>query len=210
MGELNGVANFSGKISMNPEKLYNIALNGVDLQNRVNANFQSLNDVFDELINSVQTPELNAQLKSLYDTFRKVENDFDRNEQIINEFFENQLQDYNKHAQNITEATTNLSGSIDYGNNGTAVNNTSVYSSNEAKTVETSTSDENETVKYNTSNEARAVEPNTSSEGEPTKVYTYTEKDGLREATNVSYISDYDLRNDTAFGVGSKGSNSAK
>ncbi len=186
MGELNGVANFSGKISMNPEKLYNIALNGVDLQNRVNANFQSLNDVFDELINSVQTPELNAQLKSLYDTFRKVENDFDRNEQIINEFFENQLQDYSKHAQNITEATTNLSGSIDYDNKGDSTNNnTSVYSKDKIS------SDDSDV----------------SIEGEPTKVYTYTEKDGPREATNVGYISDYDLRNDTAFGVRSNGSN---
>ena len=196
MGELNGVANFSGKISMNPEKLYNIALNGVDLQNRVNANFQSLNDVFDELINSVQTPELNAQLKSLYDTFRKVENDFDRNEQIINEFFENQLQDYNKHAQNITEATTNLSGSIDYDNKGDSTNNnTSVYSRDKISSDDS-----------NISSETKAVESNTSSEGEPTKVYTYTEKDGLREATNVNYISDYDLRNDTAFGVRSNDS----
>ena len=199
MGELNGVANFSGKISMNPEKLYNIALNGVDLQNRVNANFQSLNDVFDELINSVQTPELNAQLKSLYDTFRKVENDFDRNEQIINEFFENQLQDYSKHAQNITEATTNLSGSIDNDNKGDATNNTSVYSRDKISSTDSVISDG-----------AKAVESNVSNENEPTKAYTYTEKDGLREATNVGYISDYDLRNDTAFGVRSNGSDIAR
>lgn len=184
MGELNGFANFSGKISMNPEKLYNIALNGVDLQNRVNANFQSLNDVFDELINSVQTPELNAQLKSLYDTFRKVESDFDRNEQIINEFFENQLQDYSKHAQNITEATTNLSGSIDYDNKSDAPNNTSVYS------------------KDKISSDGSDV----SSEGEPTKVYN-AEKDVPREATNIDHISDYDLRNDTAMNFRPNGSN---
>ena len=107
----------SGAISMNPEKLYNIALNGMDLESRVNANFQSLDGVFEELINSVQTPELNSQLKSLYDTFRKVENDFDRNNQVINNFFENQLQKYGKLAQNITDATGNLTGSIGFDNN---------------------------------------------------------------------------------------------
>ena len=36
----------SGIVSMNPEKLYNTALNGMDLESRVNANFQSLDGVF--------------------------------------------------------------------------------------------------------------------------------------------------------------------
>ena len=63
----------SGVISMNPKALYNTALSGVDLESRVNANFQHLDDVFEELIQSVQTPELNSRLKSLYETFRKVE-----------------------------------------------------------------------------------------------------------------------------------------
>lgn len=160
MSENGGSGNFSGAISMNPEKLYNIALNGVDLESRVNANFLKLDEVFSGLIDAVQTPELNTQLKSLYDTFRKVENDFDRNSQIINKFFESQLQDYNKHAQNIIESTTSLSNSID-----------------------------NKTSDENTNN------------NESTKVYTYTEEDGLKEATNVGYISDDDLMNDTAFGA---------
>ena len=48
-----------------------------------------------------------------------------------------------------------------------------------------------------------------SSNLEPTKVYTYDEVNGLREATNVGRKSDYDLIHDTAFGVTPNSSSSS-
>ena len=194
----------SGIVSMNPEKLYNTALNGMDLESRVNANFQSLDGVFEELINSVQTPELNSQLKSLYDTFRKVENDFDRNNQVINNFFENQLQKYGKLAQNITDATGNLTGSIGFDNNVNSDKNVMPISDHITKDIWSTDPGAN---KGNSGTvDVQPVKPVYSEQGdtsnlEPTKVYTYDEVNGLREATNVGYKSDYDLMHDTAFGV---------
>ncbi|MCI7241613.1 MAG: hypothetical protein MR550_03620, partial [Bacilli bacterium] len=202
----------SGIVSMNPEKLYNTALNGMDLESRVNANFQSLDGVFEELINSVQTPELNSQLKSLYDTFRKVENDFDRNNQVINNFFENQLQKYGKLAQNISDATGNLTGSIGFDNKVNSDKNVMPISGHVTKDIWATDPGAN---KGNSGTvDVQPVKPVYSEQGdtsnlEPTKVYTYDEVNGLREATNVGYKSDYDLMHDTAFGVTPNGSSNS-
>ena len=202
----------SGIVSMNPEKLYNTALNGMDLESRVNANFQSLDGVFEELINSVQTPELNSQLKSLYDTFRKVENDFDRNNQVINNFFENQLQKYGKLAQNISDATGNLTGSIGFDNKVNSDKNVMPISGHVTKDIWTTDPGAN---KGNSGTvDVQPVKPVYSEQGdtsnlEPTKVYTHDEVNGLREATNVGYKSDYDLMHDTAFGVTPNGSSNS-
>lgn len=99
----------SGELDMKPDKLLNISLNGVDLASRINTSFQHINEVFEGLIESVQTPELNSKLKSLYETFRKVENDFDRNNQIANKFFESQVQSYSELAEIIIDEANNLS-----------------------------------------------------------------------------------------------------
>ncbi len=170
----------SGIVSMNPEKLYNTALNGMDLESRVNANFQSLDGVFEELINSVQTPELNSQLKSLYDTFRKVENDFDRNNQVINNFFENQLQKYGKLAQNISDATGNLTGSIGFDNKVNSDKNVMPISGHVTKDI-------------------WATDPGANKGNS-----------GTVDVQPVKPVySDYDLMHDTAFGVTPNGSSNS-
>lgn len=170
----------SGIVSMNPEKLYNTALNGMDLESRVNANFQSLDGVFEELINSVQTPELNSQLKSLYDTFRKVENDFDRNNQVINNFFENQLQKYGKLAQNISDATGNLTGSIGFDN------------------------------KVNSDKNVMPIFGHVTKDNWATDPGANKGNSGTVDVQPVKPVySDYDLMHDTAFGVTPNGSSNS-
>lgn len=215
----------SGVVSMNPKALYNTALNGVDLESRVNANFQHLDNVFEELIESVQTPELNSKLKSLYDTFRKVENDFDRNNQVINKFFEGQLQSYSEHAETISDAANNLSENIGFGDNGNydLDHNVMPISGNSSHLTKDIWSTDpgayrgsdkigNSLGNVNSSKseivDIQPIKPvvevqgsSNSSNLEPTKVYTYDEINGLKEATNVGHKSDYDLIHDTAFGV---------
>ena len=220
----------SGVVSMNPKALYNTALNGVDLESRVNANFQHLDDVFEELIQSVQTPELNSRLKSLYETFRKVENDFDKNNQVINKFFEGQLQSYSEHAETISEAVGNLSQ-----NSGSSSNSSNDKVMPISGNIGHLTKDiwPTDPGAYRGSDkignslgdvnsgksgivDIQPVKPvvevqgsSSSSNLGPTKVYTYDETNGLREATNVGHKSDYDLIHDTAFGVNPNGSSSS-
>lgn len=219
----------SGVVSMNPKALYNTALNGVDLESRVNANFQHLDDVFGELIQSVQTPELNSRLKSLYETFRKVENDFDKNNQVINKFFEGQLQSYSEHAEKISEAVGNLSQNSDSSSNSSNdkvmpisgnighftkdvwPTDPGAYRGSDkiGNSLGDVNSDKSGIVDIQPVKPVVEVQGSSdSSNSGPTKVYTYDETSGLREATNVGYKSDYDLGNDTAFFVNPDGSSS--
>ena len=223
---VHGSQGSSGVVSMNPKALYNTALNGVDLESRVNANFQHLDDVFEELIQSVQTPELNSRLKSLYETFRKVENDFDKNNQVINKFFEGQLQSYSEHAEKIGEAVGNLSQ-----NSGSSSNSSNdklmlisgnvghltkdiwptdpgAYRGSDkiGNSLGDVNSDKSGIVDIQPVKPVVEVQGSSdSSNSGPTKVYTYDETSGLREATNVGHKSDYDLKYDTAFGVNPNG-----
>ena len=220
----------SGVVSMNPKALYNTALNGVDLESRVNANFQHLDDVFEELIQSVQTPELNSKLKSLYETFRKVENDFDKNNQVINKFFEGQLQSYSEHAEKISEAVGNLSQ-----NSGSSSNSSNdkvmlisgnvghltkdiwptdpgAYRGSDkiGNSLGDINSDKSGIVDIQPVKPVAEVQGSSDSSNlGPTKVYTYDETNGLREATNVGHKSDYDLKYDAAFGVNPNSSSSS-
>lgn len=112
--------NMSGKISMNPKELYNVTLTGVDLESRVSENFQKMNDAFESILQAVKTPELNQKVVALYDIFKQVETNFNQNNRIVNDFFSKKLQEYNAHALNITEASSNLSSDLGFTNNGTS------------------------------------------------------------------------------------------
>lgn len=200
--------NISGKISMNPKELYNISLTGVDLESRVSDNFKKMNDAFESILQAVKTPELNSKVVALYDIFKQVESNFNQNNKILNEFFDNKLKEYNEHALNVSEASSNLSNNIglsgDYRNIDSAFGVNPNGSANVAKDIWAP--DDNTIVGGDSSGrvELQPVKPVYETSGisnpEPTKVYTYGE-DGLKEATNVGYISDSDLMHDTAFGV---------
>lgn len=121
--------NMSGKISMNPKELYNVTLTGVDLESRVSDNFQKMNDAFESILQAVKTPELNQKVVALYDIFKQVETNFNQNNRIVNDFFSKKLQEYNEHAINITEASSNLSSNLGFTNSGSNINGNTFTSS---------------------------------------------------------------------------------
>lgn len=207
--------NISGKISMNPKELYNISLTGVDLESRVSDNFKKMNDAFESILQAVKTPELNSKVVALYDIFKQVESNFNQNNKILNEFFDNKLKEYNEHALNVSEASGNLSSNINLGNgfrdfySAFGVNpNSSLHITKDIKPGDLGA---NRLVGGVDSGrvELQPVKPVYETSGvsnpESTNVYTYGDG-GLKDATNVGYISDSNLMNDTAFGVKPNGS----
>lgn len=105
---MNNTNNFTGSISMNPKRLYEISLKGIELEEKVKTNYEKLNVVVEELIQSVKTPELNKQLESLYEIFKRIEENFNNNNNVINDFFTKKINEYNTHAENITSASNTL------------------------------------------------------------------------------------------------------
>ena len=135
-----------------------------------------------------------------------------KNNQVINNFFENQLQKYGKLAQNISDATGNLTGSIGFDNKANSDKNVMPISGHVTKDIWATDPGANNGNSGTV--DVQPVKPVYSEQGdtsnlEPTKVYTHDEVNGLREATNVGYKSDYDLMHDTAFGVTPNGSSNS-
>lgn len=118
---MNNTNNFTGTISMNPKHLYEISLTGIELEEKVKSNYQKLNMVIEELIQSVKTPELNKQLVNLYEIFKRVEENFNNNNNIINDFFTRKIEEYNSHAKNITEASNILMQNAGFQNNDNSI-----------------------------------------------------------------------------------------
>lgn len=122
--------NFNGTISMNPKKLYEISLTGVEVEEKVRINYQKLNTAIEDLIQSVKTPELNSQLKNLYEIFKKIEENFNNNNSVVNDFFANKIQEYTKHAENITEVSNTLIHSAGFEKND-GVNSSNIVHDNQ-------------------------------------------------------------------------------
>lgn len=116
--------NFTGSISMNPQRLYQISINGANLGEKVKTNYQKLNVTIEELLSAVKTPELNKQLEMLYEIFKKIEENFNGYNNTLNTFFANKIEEYNKHAQNISDASEYVIGNV--GIDGNAVPSTGI------------------------------------------------------------------------------------
>lgn len=116
--------NLNGKISMNPKQLYRISNNGLELEQKVSGNYEKLNEVLENMIQSVKTPELNKQLENLYEIMKKVEENYNNNNKVINNFFNTKIEEYNELAKTVEEASTSLSQNAGFSgeaeNNGTA------------------------------------------------------------------------------------------
>lgn len=143
--------NFNGTISMNPKRLYDISNNGLELENKVKGNYEKINEVLENMIQSVKTPELNKQLENLYEIMKKIEENYNNNNKVINDFFNKKIREYNELAKVVEEASTTLSQnagfSEDTGNNSTAnFGYDNVISSNDNANLEVPTSTETPSV----------------------------------------------------------------
>lgn len=143
--------NLNGKISMNPKQLHKISSNGLELEQKVSGNYEKLNEVLENMIQSVKTPELNKQLENLYEIMKKVEENYNNNNKVVNDFFNKKIVEYNELAETVEEASSTLNQNAGFsevtGSNGTAnFEYDKVISSNDNVNLDVPTSTETPSV----------------------------------------------------------------